>query len=274
MTHAHVLLRLSAYLEADLSPAEEASLEAHLAECAGCAAELRALRRAIELLHALPAPEAPKGLGDTVIQRLRSGEGRPTPWGWPFFQLFGGESWLGGFAPVAAALGVGAVAWLLTPDMLPPTVRTVREAAATPRFEAPAPARASVAASTLTLTAGEKAGTAAPPASRPGSLPTMQVCLEQARVGGGGSDGCAGWYAWFVAKALEDAGGFADEVDRLPPKARGPWLGRLSEFAQRSGSAHLVGAQLRSSRDPGAVRIARRFERGGGPIRAAAWQGR
>lgn len=273
MTHAHVLLRLSAYLEADLAPAEEASLEAHLAECAGCAAELRALRRAIELLHALPAPEAPMGIGDAVIERLRSGEGRPTRWGWPLFQLFGGESWLGGLAPVAAALGVGAVAWLLTPDVLAPVVRT-REAAATPRFESAAPARGSATASGLTLTAGEKAGDAAPDRGRAGSLPNIQVCLEQARLGGGGSGTCAPWYAWFVAKALEDAGGFADEVDRLPPKARGPWLRRLSEFAQRSGSTHLVVDGLRGSRDPGAVRIARRFERGGGPIRTASWQGR
>jgi hypothetical protein len=270
MTHAHVLRRLSAYLEADLGPEEERFLEAHLAECAECAAELRALRRAIELLHALPAPESPSGLGDAVIERLRAGEARPA-WSWPFFQLFAGESWLGGFAPVAAALGVGAVAWLLTPDLLP-----LREPESAPAGQyaatAAAPPRSPGSAGPLTIAAGEKAA-AALPVRGAASLPRLQVCLEQARIGVAGKDECAGWYAWWVAKALEDAGGFADEVDRLPAQARGPWLGRISEFAQRSGSTHRVWEQLRNSRDPGAVRIAKRFERSGGPIRQAAWQG-
>jgi hypothetical protein len=270
MTHAHVLRRLSAYLEADLGPEEEVSLEAHLAECAACASELRALRRAIELLHALPAPESPSGLGDVVIQRLRAGEARPA-WSWPFFQLFGGESWLGGFAPMAAALGVGAVAWLLTPDVLP-----LREPESQParKYAATAPARSAGSAGALTIAAGEKAAVQVLPVRGAASLPRMQVCLERAQVGVAGTDECAGWYAWWVAKALEDAGWFADEVDRLPAQTREPWLGRISEFAQRSGSTHRVWEQLRNSGDPGAVRIAKRFERSGGPIRQAAWQGR
>ena len=271
MTHAHVRRRLSAYLEADLSSAEEASLEGHLAECAACAGELRALRRAIELLHALPAPEPPDGLGDAVIGRLRSGEGRPPRWSWPSFQLFGGEGWLGGLAPVAAAFGVGAAAWLLTPEALPGAASV--PAARPPQQEAGAPARIG-GQSALTIAAGDKARGPVAVARGSASLPKMQVCLERAGAGAPAKDECAAWYAWFVAKALEDAGGFADEVDRLPAQARGPWLGRLSEFAQRSGSAHLVGARLRSSRDPGAVRIAKRFERSSGLVRQAGWEGR
>jgi hypothetical protein len=47
----------------------------------------------------------------------------------------------------------------------------------------------------------------------------------------------------------------------------------VTEFAARSGSAPLVGDQLRSSHDPGAVRIAKRFERGGsGLVRTVGWQ--
>lgn len=268
MTHAQVLRRLSAYLEADLSHQEEASLEAHLAECAACAAELRALRRAIELLHALPAREPPSHLVGEVLAQIRRGEARPARWSWPLFQLFGDEAWLGRLAPVAAALGVGAVAWLLTPDVLPQSVDL--SPASPPRQEASASPRSGPTSSGITLLAGSKPA----PAQDHASLPKMQVCLERARVGDPAKDECAAWYAWFVAKALEDAGGFADEVDRLPPKARGAWLGRLSDFAQRSGSAHLVGAQLRSSRDPGAVRIAKRFERSNGFVRQVGWTGR
>ena len=268
MTHAHVLRRLSAYLEADLSQPEEASLEAHLAECAACTAELRALRRAIELLHALPVPEPGSDFGGTVIERLRRGEARPARWSHAFFHLFGEDAWLGRLAPVAAALGVGAVAWLLTPDLLPRSLPVSPETP--PRQEASALVPPGATRRAITLLAGSKS------APEPGhaSLPKMQVCLERTRVGDPAKDECAAWYAWFVAKALEDAGGFADEVDRLPANARGPWLGRLSDFAQRSGSAHMVGAQLRSSRDPGAVRIAERFERGGGLVRQVGWAGR
>jgi hypothetical protein len=270
MTHAHVRRRLSEYLEAELSPREEASLEAHLAECAGCAAELRALRRALDLLHGLPAPEPARDLGAAVIARLRAGEARPARWTWPLFRLFGEEAWLGGLAPVAAALGVGAIAWLLTPDLLPGAAPA--ELAQLPGYEASPPARQAAASApgAITLLAGSKLA----PARGAASLPKIQTCLERARVGDPTTDECAAWYSWFVAKALEDAGGFADEVDQLPAKSREPWLRRVSDFAQRSGSAHLVGAQLRSSHHPGAVRFAKRFERGGGLVQQAGWTGR
>jgi hypothetical protein len=73
--------------------------------------------------------------------------------------------------------------------------------------------------------------------------------------------------------ALEDTRGFVHEVDRLPAPARDPWLRRVSEFARRSGSAPLVGQQLRTSRDPRAAVIATRFDQGA-PVRTVGWAGR
>jgi hypothetical protein len=73
--------------------------------------------------------------------------------------------------------------------------------------------------------------------------------------------------------ALEDTRGFVQEVERLPVNAREPWLRRVSEFARRSGSAPLVGQQLRTSRDPRASRIAARFDRGAA-VRTVGWSGR
>ena len=56
---------------------------------------------------------------------------------------------------------------------------------------------------------------------------------------------------------------------------RGRLLHRLSEFAARSGSATLVADELRNSHDPGAMRYARRFERGNGAgFVTAGWSGR
>jgi hypothetical protein len=52
--------RLSAYVDGELPAAERAALEAHLAGCARCAAELSELRQVAGLLRALPAARVPR----------------------------------------------------------------------------------------------------------------------------------------------------------------------------------------------------------------------
>jgi hypothetical protein len=264
MTHAHVRRRLSEYLEGELSSREESALEAHLAECPRCSLELRALQRSIEWLRALPTPEPPSDLGAAVMRRLRAREeasarsGRGGGWA-----ALGGWAAVGGLAPVAAAVGIAAIVWLGLPgSRLTPAPGDGAEALVESLLAGHADAR----------TAQRLGGLKVVPAGVP--QPSIEACLERSRRGER-ADECAGWYAWFVAMALEDARGFAAEVARLPAAARDPWLERVSEFAARSGSAPLVGTQLRQSRDPGAVRIARRFERGsGGLVRTVGWSGR
>lgn len=51
---------LSAALDGALSPAEQAELDAHLATCATCPAELSALRQVRTLLRAMPEPALPR----------------------------------------------------------------------------------------------------------------------------------------------------------------------------------------------------------------------
>jgi Putative zinc-finger len=65
----------SALLDGELAPAERAQVEAHLATCAECTAELSALARTLGMLHALPAPRAPLGFVDRVLEAAR-----PLPW--------------------------------------------------------------------------------------------------------------------------------------------------------------------------------------------------
>ena len=65
----------SALLDGELAPAERAQVEAHLATCADCTAELAALARTLGLLHALPAARAPLGFVDRVLEAAR-----PLPW--------------------------------------------------------------------------------------------------------------------------------------------------------------------------------------------------
>jgi DNA polymerase III subunit gamma/tau len=65
----------SALLDGELAPAERAQVEAHLATCADCTAELAALARTLGMLHALPAARAPLGFVDRVLEAAR-----PMPW--------------------------------------------------------------------------------------------------------------------------------------------------------------------------------------------------
>ena len=78
MTHSDVQARLSEHLERDLEPAERARIDAHLAECADCAGEARALRETLQLLRGLPDPAPPITFADDVMARLADGEGRPS----------------------------------------------------------------------------------------------------------------------------------------------------------------------------------------------------
>ena len=65
----------SALLDGELSAAERDQVEAHLATCADCTAELAALARTLGMLHALPAARAPLGFVDRVLEAAR-----PLPW--------------------------------------------------------------------------------------------------------------------------------------------------------------------------------------------------
>lgn len=261
MSCGSVRRRLSEYLEGDLSERDEARLRAHLDACAECGAELRALQRAVRRLRELGAAGPPGDVAGAVMARLRAGEGRP-----PRLRLAGllgqrGRSWV---APLAVATGVAAIVGLggldamsgapdgLRNALVPPVVAATR----VPALRTPRPVALEVAP------------------GRTASLPPIASCLERrVPAGDAAADACAHWYSWFVAMALEDTRGFLQEVERLPVNAREPWLGRVSEFARRSGSAPLVGQQLRTSRDPRASRIAARFDRGAA-VRTVGWSGR
>jgi hypothetical protein len=243
MTHAQVCRRLSAYLEGELSAADEDRLEAHLTECVACAAELRALRRAIELLHGLPSPQPAGDLAMAVMARLREAEERP-----PFFRALLARHVSAWLAPAAAACALGAIGWIaLSGPSFPPIVSVVPRAPES----SPADAPLQVAA-----------------------LPSMESCVQQPRTGDPTRDDCVHWYAWFVGMALEDSRRFAHEMNRIPAPARHAWIGRVSEYAQRSGSGLWIGSELRRTHEPEALSLARSFERGSTPIESVSFRAR
>jgi hypothetical protein len=58
--HQQVKEMLSAYLDGELSPKEQARVEKHLAQCADCAQNLHTLRQTVALLRGLPLVAVPR----------------------------------------------------------------------------------------------------------------------------------------------------------------------------------------------------------------------
>jgi anti-sigma factor RsiW len=58
--HRYVGVRLSAYVDGEVSDRERRRIETHLASCEACRAELRALRWTVGLLRQTPSVRAPR----------------------------------------------------------------------------------------------------------------------------------------------------------------------------------------------------------------------
>jgi hypothetical protein len=257
MNHEELRRRLSAYLEADLAAGERARIEEHLAGCPECRREYLELRHTVDLLRGLLEPEPPLDLAGRVIARLREGEGRPGVVARCRVRVsrIVDLPWLRPMATVALALG--ALAILRGLD-LPLEIPGSRRSGVTPRSEIAAERSAG-----RPFRASRSVGSAAKPGSSE-AVPPLLACL---RAGGparpelGPGDPCEHWDSWMVGLGMHDAPAFVVEVEAVPPPARERVLGRIGDFATRSGSAPLLAGTLRSAGDPRATRLANRIER-------------
>lgn len=77
MSHSSYLQRMTAALDAPLTPADRAALDAHVAECAACRATLDRLQTVDALLRAAPLTSAPAGFAGRVGARLAAREATP-----------------------------------------------------------------------------------------------------------------------------------------------------------------------------------------------------
>ena len=75
MTCAEARALFSALVDDQLTTAERAAADTHLAGCAECRRELERLSRTVSMVRALPAERAPVGFVDRV-----TGAARPVPW--------------------------------------------------------------------------------------------------------------------------------------------------------------------------------------------------
>ncbi|HEX6555169.1 MAG TPA: zf-HC2 domain-containing protein [Ktedonobacteraceae bacterium] len=74
--------QLSAFLDAQLSPAEQAEFNAHIESCQRCQGALASLRQTVALLRAMPQPSLPRSFalpaGVTYLQEPAARQGEPT----------------------------------------------------------------------------------------------------------------------------------------------------------------------------------------------------
>ena len=73
--------QLSAFLDAQLSPAEQAEYNAHIESCQRCQGALASLRQTVALLRAMPQPAVPRSFalpaGVTYLQEPATRQGEP-----------------------------------------------------------------------------------------------------------------------------------------------------------------------------------------------------
>jgi Putative zinc-finger len=101
--------QLSAFLDAQLSPAEQAEYHAHIESCQQCQSALASLRQTVALLRAMPQPSLPRSFalpaGVTYLQEpaARQGELTHTPARrrWPYYM----QRSLRAMSTVAAVIG-------------------------------------------------------------------------------------------------------------------------------------------------------------------------
>ena len=94
---------MTAHLSGDIAAEDFRAVEGHVASCAGCRAELAALRQAWETLGDLPTPSLAPGIDRWILQRVATEVAETPPPPIPSVRWWG----VGVAALVAAVLSIG-----------------------------------------------------------------------------------------------------------------------------------------------------------------------
>ena len=77
MNHRRAQRLFADHLDGTLDPARRRRLDEHLESCGDCSDEFEGLEATVALLRALPEPEAPENLAESVLRRIAAGEAEP-----------------------------------------------------------------------------------------------------------------------------------------------------------------------------------------------------
>ena len=252
MRHASCARRLSQYADDALPPNVRTRMDAHLASCPACRAELSGLRSTIHLLGELarssePSPE----FKAQVMARIAAGEADPGVIGRVGARW---HRWMdSSIGPPLLTAAFGMTLLLLVQgvqvEVSLPGFMAAISAPDAPQVGRAASPTGAVAAQVSSPLATRRRGVAIP------AMPPLAACLH------GTESGCGRWYAWHVGLGMREPSVFLREVENVPDPARERWLAELSRFAAHSGKASVLAARLRESGDPRAQGVAAHFER-------------
>jgi anti-sigma factor RsiW len=225
MTHGEVRVQLGDYVEGDLPLARRALVDAHLDACDECAAILGQLRRTVDALHSLGAPEPPPGIAAAVLARIAAGEGQP-----------------GALARLAAR-----IPWNVRTRLSTPAVVLVAAAVLflwlRPASEQGRPGAALPSART-TLKEGRPLGASVPPDPIPAEAVAGPIVPSEA-----------------LARALQDPAAILRATETLGAEAQQAWLAALLQQAGSRSEVLALAQALRALPDPRSAALAEGVER-------------
>jgi hypothetical protein len=217
---AHVLDRLSLYLDGELAAAACTEVEAHLRGCSSCARHLEELAAVDAAARELPVP-APPGYFDSLPARVRARlpapRRRPTP-GWVW----------------AAAAGLALAA--LTPLLLRQPASPVPEAARTEetaRVAAPPPTIATATPAEAPRADGERAKTLAAPKDAAPSKPVASAPAPPSLLSGRAQENAAAARPPATGQIQKHNGPFA-QAPAAAPAPPAPTPSQASPAAARA----------------------------------------
>lgn len=234
MTCAENREQHSALLDGELPAGERARVEAHLAACAECSAELARLARMLGMLHALPPERAPLGFVDRVLEAAR-----PTPWyvraGRRLAQPWRVKLPLEAAAVVIVALGAVYV-FQKTPE-LQQAARHESPAPASAPVQAPAPPSQAASPATAPATPSESVPAVPPPAAQAPTTPARPPASSSERQ---------------RAKTASPGGALSEDVNRtassnLEAPAKGP--APLEDAAKQQAAPAPTAKEITKNKD-------------------------
>ncbi len=273
MNHRRAQRLFADHLDGTLDPARRRRLDEHFESCGDCSDEFEGLEATVALLRALPEPEAPENLAESVLRRIAAGEAEPG------FRLRLDRR-LGALAtalssprlalPVAAALAIVAVVGF-GPDFRPGGPGMTPAVSAGSALTAVAPVTHRVALSEPIQLRSESmpepqhyeagprgrlvlASTRSP---QPGSIPSFAASPNRAP--GAGPRAFRSTDDW-IDVLIERPSNFAAKHAELTEIERELWVTILARRAVATEQIKALVRALRGSSEPTALALANDFE--------------